>query len=167
MKYRAITGNENFEIKGDDAHWQIDKELFELRKNNNSKSIFEITDEQGVTHQAMIQHIDGENKQVKVSIGQKQFVVDILEDIDKKMLALGIDIKELSKAKNIKAPMPGLILKTLVTEGQLVKSGEPLFVLEAMKMENVFKAPADVEIKTILIKDGETVDKNQELIVFA
>ena len=96
---------------------------------------------------------------MKLLIDQKELIIEILEPIDQKMLELGIDTKKLQKTKNIKAPMPGLILKTLVRKENSFKKVTPLFVLEAMKMENVFKAPEDVEIKNILIKEGETVIK--------
>jgi biotin carboxyl carrier protein len=61
--------------------------------------------------------------------------------------------------------MPGLVLKIFVNEGMEVAKGENLFVLEAMKMENIIKAPADVTVKTIKIKPGDKVEKNQVLII--
>ncbi|KAA3652807.1 MAG: acetyl-CoA carboxylase biotin carboxyl carrier protein subunit, partial [Bacteroidetes bacterium] len=53
-----------------------------------------------------------------------------------------------------------------VKVGQEVKAGEPLAVLEAMKMENVLKSPADLVVKSINVKQGEAVEKNQILIEF-
>jgi biotin carboxyl carrier protein len=63
--------------------------------------------------------------------------------------------------------MPGLVIDVKVTEGQTVQKGETLLILEAMKMENVLKAPADVTMKAIKVQKGENVEKNQVLIVFA
>jgi biotin carboxyl carrier protein len=62
--------------------------------------------------------------------------------------------------------MPGLVLKVFAAEGMEVKKGDNLFVLEAMKMENIIKAPADVVVKTIKIKPGDKVEKGQILMVF-
>ena len=62
--------------------------------------------------------------------------------------------------------MPGLILEINVTEGQTVNEGDPLLILEAMKMENVLTSPRNGNIKTISVKQGETVDKNALLIAF-
>ena len=167
MKYQANTSKEQFEVFCiDDNQWQIGTEDFLLTFDAEDNLIIQISDVNGNIHQAIIQYNDSEKKQVCLLLNQKEFVVDLLEPIDQKMLDLGIDTKKLAKANNIKAPMPGLILKTLVNEGDAVKSGDPLFILEAMKMENVFKAPDDAVIKKILIKQGDTVDKNQELIVF-
>jgi biotin carboxyl carrier protein len=62
--------------------------------------------------------------------------------------------------------MPGLVLKIFVKDGDTVKKGDNLFVLEAMKMENIIKSPADVTVKTIRIKPGDKVEKGQVLIAF-
>jgi biotin carboxyl carrier protein len=59
------------------------------------------------------------------------------------------------------------VLSIKATEGQEIKKGEPLLVLEAMKMENIIKAAADVVVKQIKIKQGQAVEKNQVLITFA
>ncbi len=167
MKYQATSNNEQFEvIRTESNQWQVGTETFILTQDSLDNRIVEIIDSKGQTHEGIIQSIDHDKKQIVLSLHQKEFVVDLLEPIDQKMLALGIDTKILTKANNIKAPMPGLILKTLVKAGDSVKGGDPLFILEAMKMENIFKAPDDATIKKILIKEGDTVDKNQELIVF-
>ena len=51
-------------------------------------------------------------------------------------------------------------------EGAQVKKGDNLLVLEAMKMENSIKAPADLKIKSLKVKPNDTVEKNQVMIVF-
>ena len=62
--------------------------------------------------------------------------------------------------------MPGMVLNILVAEGQEVKKGEALIILEAMKMENILKSPTDGVIKKIAINKGVAVEKNQILIQF-
>ncbi|MCF6185251.1 MAG: biotin/lipoyl-binding protein [Bacteroidales bacterium] len=62
--------------------------------------------------------------------------------------------------------MPGLIVKIPVKKDDFVKQGEILLVLEAMKMENNLKAEHDVTIKNILVQNGNSVEKNEVLIVF-
>ncbi|WP_457753603.1 sodium-extruding oxaloacetate decarboxylase subunit alpha [Thermococcus sp.] len=64
----------------------------------------------------------------------------------------------------VSAPMPGKVLRILVNEGDEVKVGQGLLVLEAMKMENEIPAPKDGIIKKILVKEGDTVDTGQPLI---
>jgi biotin carboxyl carrier protein len=70
------------------------------------------------------------------------------------------------KVNEVKAPMPGMVLKILVKDGDEVKKGDPLLVLEAMKMENILKSPTDGVIKKIAAVTGVAVEKNQLLIQF-
>lgn len=67
---------------------------------------------------------------------------------------------------NIKAPMPGLLLKLKKDIGDFVKVGEPLLILEAMKMENEIRSPIDGIVKEILIKEGQPVEKNSIILTF-
>ena len=64
----------------------------------------------------------------------------------------------------ISAPMPGTILSVNVTVGQVVKKGEVLCVLEAMKMENEIYAPRDGEVASVTAAKGEAVESGKALI---
>jgi biotin carboxyl carrier protein len=88
------------------------------------------------------------------------------EPIDILLEKLGMKNMGAKKMNNLKAPMPGLITKIMVKEGDEIKQGEPLLILEAMKMENVFKAAADVKIKSVKIAEKQAVEKGAELITF-
>ena len=66
--------------------------------------------------------------------------------------------------KDIKAPMPGLVLQISVGPGDTVEKGDPLLILEAMKMENVLKAPGSGTVKKVSVNQGQAVEKNQLLI---
>ncbi len=71
------------------------------------------------------------------------------------------------KIKNeLLSPMPGAIVKINVKEGDMVKKGQVLVVLEAMKMENELKAAGDCKIQKIFVEEKESVDKNHLLIKF-
>ncbi|MBI3258413.1 MAG: biotin/lipoyl-binding protein [Ignavibacteriae bacterium] len=65
-----------------------------------------------------------------------------------------------SSVSKIPAPMPGLIKSVNIVNGQTVKKGETLFVLEAMKMENSIKSPVAGCITNVTAKEGIAVDKN-------
>ncbi len=64
----------------------------------------------------------------------------------------------------VTAPMPGKILRILVKEGESIKTGQGLLVLEAMKMENEIPAPKDGVIKKIHVKEGDTVNTGDPLM---
>lgn len=67
---------------------------------------------------------------------------------------------------SLRSGMPGKIVKVLVAEGDEVKAGTPLLVMEAMKMENEMKAPADVKITKLHVKPGDAVESGATLISF-
>ena len=79
---------------------------------------------------------------------------------------MNIDYTSEKKVSNLKAPMSGLIVDVIVKNGISVKTGDPLLILEAMKMENLIKAPNDLSIKNICVTPGDTVEKNELLIEF-
>lgn len=79
---------------------------------------------------------------------------------------MGLSSMATTKVSQLKAPMPGLVLRMECAEGDQVAKGEPLLVLEAMKMENIIKAPADVVVKSIEVNQGQAVEKNEILINF-
>jgi biotin carboxyl carrier protein len=70
------------------------------------------------------------------------------------------------KLKELKAPMPGLVLDVLVKSGDTVTIGQDLLVLEAMKMENSIKSPQEGVIDEISIQKQDKVEKNQILLSF-
>jgi len=69
--------------------------------------------------------------------------------------------------KNLLCPMPGLVISIAVTEGQDVKAGEALAVVEAMKMENVLRAERDATVKKVLAKAGDSLAVDAVIMEFA
>jgi len=72
--------------------------------------------------------------------------------------------KQISKTENILAPMPGKIMELLVEENTSVKEGEPILILEAMKMQNEIIAVVAGKIKKIHVKSGDNVAKDEVLM---
>ena len=70
-------------------------------------------------------------------------------------------------SKFLLSPMPGLLASVAVSEGQEVKAGEALAVVEAMKMENVLRAVRDGTVKTLHAKAGDSLRVDQKIIEFA
>jgi pyruvate carboxylase len=68
------------------------------------------------------------------------------------------------QANEIGAPLQGKLIKVYVKEGDKVSKGQPLFVIEAMKMESTITAPSDGEIKLVHIKDGTMVQQDDCIV---
>lgn len=72
----------------------------------------------------------------------------------------------LGSSGDLNSEMPGKIVKVFVKPGQEVKTGDPLLIMEAMKMENEMRAARDAKIKAIHVKEGENVESGANLISF-
>lgn len=92
------------------------------------------------------------------------YEVKLEDEYDQLVKRLGLSVVTHQVVKDINAPMPGLVLEVSVEAGQEVEEGTPLLILEAMKMENVIKAPGTGVVKRVNVSKGEAVDKNHLLI---
>lgn len=108
-----------------------------------------------------------DGKVVVIKVNGTLYQVGIEDQYDELLKKLGMDTSSANKVLEIKAPMPGLVLNVMVTEGQEVNKGDSLLVLEAMKMENIIKSPTGGIVKKILIRKGDKVEKNEILLQFA
>jgi biotin carboxyl carrier protein len=76
----------------------------------------------------------------------------------------GVRAKARHRDASMSAPMPGLVLKILVQQGDVVAKGAPLLILEAMKMEHQIVAPRDGRIAAVHCREGELVQSGVELV---
>lgn len=111
--------------------------------------------------------LNKEKRTCSVKVGSNIYSLDITDQFDELLHQLGMDNLNTARVSEIKAPMPGMVIRILVSEGDEVEKGGNLLVLEAMKMENIIKAPADVKIRTIKVKSGDKVEKNQVMMIFS
>ena len=105
-------------------------------------------------------------KELTIKVENEQFDLQVKDKMDLLLEKMGIATLANSAIAEVKAPMPGLILDVLAAPGQEVKKGDPLMILEAMKMENVLKAQGEGLISSIEVAKGDSVEKNQVLIKF-
>lgn len=98
---------------------------------------------------------------VKFQNGKNEFIMD-------KQILLLDEEEEFGGAQNkATSPMPGVVDKISVKVGDVVKKGDPLFVIIAMKMEHVVKANADAVIENVFYNVGESVAKDAVVVQFA
>jgi biotin carboxyl carrier protein len=120
----------------------------------------------GRSHRIVVLKEDMENKTVRLRIGAHTYTVQLEDEQAHLMHELGLDKSQGVAVKEIKAPMPGLVLKMLVKEGDAVKKNDAIIILEAMKMENVIKSPSDAVVKKIHAQEKTAVEKGQLLVSF-
>jgi len=121
----------------------------------------------GRDYQAFLVSEDAAEKTSTWWINGFTYEVHSLSEIDEKLEAMGVGAKAASGFETLKAPMPGMVLAIPVQEGQAVKKGDTLVVLEAMKMENALKAPHDAVVGAIKAQAGKPVEKGTVLLSFA
>ncbi len=111
-------------------------------------------------------NFNGSEKTAQIKVNNNIYNITAKDQFDILLDKLGLSSLNAAKISEIKAPMPGMVLKVFANEGMEIKKGDNLFILEAMKMENIIKAPADVTVKKVKIKPGDKVEKGQILMVF-
>lgn len=100
----------------------------------------------------------------EVLMGGRQYRARVEDEHEKRLrLTAGSGPKQ-SGPYHLKAPMPGLVVKVPVTEGQEVKKGDVLLILESMKMQNELKSPRDGVVRRIRVQAGESVEQKQTLL---
>jgi biotin carboxyl carrier protein len=107
---------------------------------------------------------DYKTREFKIRVNNNIYSLKARDKYDDLLREMGFDIKNSLKADAIRAPMPGLVLEVKVADGQKINMGDPLLVLEAMKMENILKATAEGIVKKVVVAKGDKVEKNDLLI---
>ena len=115
---------------------------------------------------ADVVEVHHEEKKFTISINQNNYQIQLADRYDKLLKDLGFESASSTTDLQLKAPMPGRILEVLVASGDEVKKGDGLVVLEAMKMENIIKASADVKVKSVEVQKDQVVEKNDPIIFF-
>jgi len=119
-----------------------------------------------VNYSAEVVSIDRETKSFSIKVNGRIYPVKLKDKFDLLLEKMGLNTTASGKVNTIKAPMPGLIIDLRVKAGDMVKAGDPLLILEAMKMENIIKAAGEAVVKSVHINKGDSVEKNQVLIEF-
>jgi len=110
--------------------------------------------------------VNREEKTMTLKINDKVQEIKVKDKYDMLLDSLGMSRGADKKIKELKAPMPGLVLEVLAENDKSMVKGSTLLILEAMKMENIIKSPDEVVIEKIHVKAGESVEKNQVLVTF-
>ena len=150
------TSGNGFVVNGKAISWDVStirEGYFHILLNNKS-------------YRAEVVEIETAAKRVIVKVNGKHYPVVIKDRFDLLLEKMGMNISAGARVNHVRAPMPGLIIQLKVKDGDEVKAGDTLLILEAMKMENIIKAPGDATVKSVKVRMGDGVEKNQILIEF-
>lgn len=156
----------NFEITSEKEHHYINGISVETDFLKVNSGTFHIL-HNNKSYNAELIEIERSEKTCSIKVGSSVYTMKLTDSHDELLHQLGMDNLSSAKVSELRAPMPGLVLRVLTTDGESVPKGGNLLVLEAMKMENIIKAPADVVVKTIKVKAGDKVEKNQVMMIFS
>jgi biotin carboxyl carrier protein len=137
---------------------QADTTLFQISVVQEFPLLLRVVSTQ--TGAGWLVHATVREKQIELSMNGYTYHVDLLTEKENhfhKILHSGSSASQ--QIARLAAPMPGLIKAIMVQEGDKIRKGDPLFVLEAMKMENAIKAPAQGIVRRLSVKPGQPVEK--------
>ena len=113
-----------------------------------------------------VEEADYPGKQFVLRVDGSRHRIRIADPYDVLVQRLGLAKKAAHAINEIKAPMPGLIREVLVVPGQSVEAGDPVVILEAMKMENTIRSPGAGVVAKVPVDQGKAVEKGQVLVTF-
>jgi biotin carboxyl carrier protein len=154
--FEIASSADGFTINGEPVAWdlaQIQEGYFHILYHDKS-------------YRAEIVEANQDAKSFIIKINGTSYPVILKDRFDLLLEKMGMNPNAGARVNHVRAPMPGLIIDLKVKDGDAVKAGEPLLILEAMKMENIIKAPADAVVKSVKVNLRQGVEKNQVLVEF-
>lgn len=153
--------------------WKLETEEGKYYMDGNEVKVDIHQTESGAIHLLLnnqsyrirVVHSDDAQRNFQFTVNGKKVESHVVEALEELIQEMGLSTSA-QKARDLKAPMPGLVLDIPVKAGDAFSEGDPLIVLEAMKMENVLKASADGTVKAVCVDVSSTVGKNEILLEF-
>ena len=136
---------------------------YELKLNGKDFSVYLCS----LSSEEAVLDINGKEYNIEISSVSEMIPEGVLPDLSPLPVAAPVSAskKTVSGDGSVLAPIPGSIMEIYVKVGDKIKAGQPLFKMEAMKMENEINARIDGTITSVAISAGDTVSQGDELIV--
>jgi biotin carboxyl carrier protein len=162
MKYQTIVNGETIEIEiNEDGRILVNGQEraidFRVLREGEAYSLL-------LDHQSFEAVIEVRDDVLHVMMGGDLFEVKVTDERSRRLASAFMAFGETSGEVMIRAPMPGLIVRVPVAEGQAVSKGETVVILESMKMENELKAPRDGMVHRVSVFPGDSVEQNTVLV---
>jgi len=162
MKYITTINDKEFMVEiVDDHHVTINGQTYKVDfEAVSGQPVYSLIVD-GKSHEAYVRESDDE---WQVLLKGRLYPARVEDEREKRLrAAAGGGVAE-SGEYHLKAPMPGLVVAIPVEEGQEIKKGQVLLILESMKMQNELKSPRDGVVSRIKVKAGESVEQKQALL---
>lgn len=161
MKYITTINDTEYSIEIiDDKHININGKILTVDfESVNGQPVYSLIID-GKSHESYV-YPDESNWQVLLR--GMSYQVMVVDEREKRLRQAGSGIQEGGEF-HLKAPMPGMVVSVPVSDGQEVKKGQVVLILESMKMQNELKSPKDGTISRVRVKAGEKVEQKQTLL---
>ena len=162
MKYITTVGEKQYLVEIiDDRHVSVDGKVYEVDfESVSGQPVYSLIVD-GKSHESYVAQVDDI---WQVLMRGRLYPVSVEDEREKRLrAAAGGGVAETGEF-HLKAPMPGLVVTIPVAEGQEVKKGQVLLILESIKMQNELKSPRDGKVNRIKVKAGESVEQRQTLL---
>jgi len=163
MQFETTIGEKSFDVS-------IDSENHSATLNDETISYELIEQDKGRrllrvgTKLYKIDNVTVDGQQIEFTLDGEWITATVKNEQELLLERLGFKTNSEKSVGVLNAPMPGKILSLLVEAGDEVEIGQPVAILEAMKMENELKAPCDGTVVEVSVSEGDNVEKNQPLL---
>ena len=120
-----------------------------------------------INHRSVVAVVEEQEEDWQVLINGELYGVNVQDERAYRLAKARGKLVDASGDVVVKSPMPGIVLRVVVEEGEIVQKGQTVVILESMKMENELKAPRDGVVVKTQVSDGTSVEKNQSLLIIA
>ena len=162
MKYLTTVGDKTFTIEiNDDRHIVVDGKTYVVDlEAMSSQSLYSLL----LDSHSFESFIDEAEEGWRVLLRGDLYDVTVVDERAARLAKSAGGVAAQSGDYHLKAPMPGVIVSVPVAEGQAVKKGDILVILESMKMQNELKSPREGMVARIKAKSGDNVEQSQILV---
>ncbi len=159
MKFEAIINDKTSELdlleESGEVQFGDEKKSYQFHRQENGRYLLRMG-----TKLYKIDNVEYDKHTITFTLNGNWHRVDVRNEQDLLLDRLGFKRAGEIAEGELNAPMPGKILEVLVSEGDEVELGDPVAILEAMKMENELKAPVKGVISSIAVQQGDSLEKN-------
>lgn len=163
MKYYVRIGEQQHEVHIDGETITLDGESLRAHIEDLPETPLQLLTVGSEVHRVLARRGDAKGR-YDLALEGHRFTVEALDERSRAIRELSGAVARPAGPAHLTAPMPGLIVRVNVKEGQQVGVGQGLVVMEAMKMENELRAAANGTVKRVAVKIGSVVEKGALLL---